>query len=142
MQMKRGLAGFGIAILLAACGGESGGDGAAGQPGGSAQNRGVTDTEIVLGGSTDLSGPTAIWGVGATNGARMRFEEANAAGGVHGRTIRYVVEDTSYQVPKAISAANKLINRDNVLAFLLAAPVINPVVIASTWPFCWPWVRR
>ena len=30
---------------------------------GAAQNRGVTDTEIVLGVGTDLSGATAIWGV-------------------------------------------------------------------------------
>ena len=81
---------------------------------------GVTDTEIVLGSGSDFSGPTAIWGVGATNAARLRFAQANEAGGVWGRKIRYVVEDTSYQVPKAISAANKLINRDEVLALLLS----------------------
>jgi len=94
------------------------------------QNRGVTDTEIVLGVGTDLSGATAIWGVGATNAARMRFDAANLAGGVHGRQIRYVVEDTSYQVPKAISAANKLINRDNVLAMVLSVgtPLNNAVM--------------
>ena len=82
-------------------------------------NRGVTDDEIILGSFSDLSGPVAVWGVGSVNGARMRFAEVNEAGGVHGRKIRFVVEDTSYQVPKAISAANKLINRDNVLAMLL-----------------------
>lgn len=92
--------------------------------------RGVTEKEIVLGVYTDLSGPTAIWGVGATNGARMRFDEANAAGGIHGRQIRYVVEDTSYQVPKAISAANKLVNRDNVFAILLGVgtPLNNAIM--------------
>lgn len=112
----------GLAIL-AGCGGSSE------QTGGSSQ-RGVTDTEIVLGVGTDLSGPTAIWGVGATNAARMRFNEVNEAGGVFGRKIRYVVEDTSYQVPKAISAANKLINRDNVLAMVLSVgtPLNNAVM--------------
>ena len=114
-----------VLVALSACGG-----GESAEESGAAQNRGVTDTEIVLGVGTDLSGATAIWGVGATNGARMRFEEANAAGGVHGRKIRYVVEDTSYQVPKAISAANKLINRDNVLAFVLSVgtPLNNAVM--------------
>lgn len=92
--------------------------------------RGVTDDEVVLGAHTDLSGPVAIWGVGVTNGARMRFDEVNAAGGVHGRRIRYVVEDNQYQVPRAIQAANKLLNRDQVLAMVLAAgtPMNNAVM--------------
>jgi branched-chain amino acid transport system substrate-binding protein len=92
--------------------------------------RGVTDTEIVIGSHTDLVGPTAIWGVGSINGARMRFNEVNAAGGVHGRRIRFVVEDAQYQVPRAIQAANKLINRDRVFAMLLGmgTPMNNAVL--------------
>lgn len=115
---------FSCALLVAACGGETT-DTSAGS-----QNRGVTDSEVVLGVYTDLSGATAIWGVGATNAARMRFDAANEAGGVHGRQIRYVVEDTSYQVPKAMSAANKLVNRDNVLAMVLAigTPLNNAIM--------------
>lgn len=115
--------------LLVACGGESA-DTEGGGPGSATSNRGVSDNEIVLGVYTDLSGPTAIWGVGATNAARMRFDQVNAAGGVHRRKIRYVVEDTSYQVPKAISAANKLVNRDEVLAILLGVgtPLNNAIM--------------
>ena len=79
---------------------------------------GVTDTEIVLGTHSDLTGPIAIWGVGVVNGLRMRFDAVNAAGGVHGRQIDLVVEDTGYQVPRAISAANKLINRDKIFAMV------------------------
>jgi len=110
--------------MLVGCG-DSGGSGD-----GVLEQRGVSDTEIVLGVSTDLSGATAIWGVGSTNALRMRFDEVNASGGIHGRQIRYVVEDTSYQVPKAISAANKLINRDNVFAMLLSVgtPLNNAVM--------------
>jgi branched-chain amino acid transport system substrate-binding protein len=93
--------------------------------------QGVSDNEIVLGSHTDLSGPVAIWGVGSINGARMRFEEANAIGGVHGRKIRFVVEDTQYQIPRAIQAANKLINRDKIFAMVLAlgTPTNNAVLI-------------
>ena len=40
---------------------------------GSARVDGVTDTEIVIGAHTDLTGPIAIWGTGIANGARMRF---------------------------------------------------------------------
>ena len=91
---------------------------------------GVTDTEVVFGTHTDLSGAIAIWGVGVLNGARMRFEEVNDAGGVHGRTIRYIVEDTQYQIPRAISAANKLIHRDKIFAMLMAVgtPTNNAVM--------------
>ena len=50
----------------------------------------------------------------------MRFEEINKNGGIHGRKIRFVVEDTQYQILRAIQAANKLINRDEIFAMLLA----------------------
>lgn len=91
---------------------------------------GVTDTEVVFGTHTDLSGAIAIWGVGVLNGARMRFDEINEAGGVHGRTIRYIAEDTQYQLPRAIQAANKLINRDKIFAMLMAVgtPTNNAVM--------------
>ena len=84
------------------------------------KSRGVSREEIIIGSHTDLSGPVAIWGVGSINGARMRFEELNAEGGVYGRKIRFIVEDTQYQIPRAIQAANKLIHRDNIFAMLLA----------------------
>ena len=57
--------------------------------------RGVTDTEIVIGSITDLSGVTAVQGVNNTDAVRMAFDEANAKGGVNGRKINYIVEDTS-----------------------------------------------
>ncbi len=116
---------IGIACLLAAgCGGGSDSQ--------SEANRvdGVSDTEVVIGAHTDLSGSIAIWGVGSINGARMRIDEANASGGVNGRQIRFVVEDTQYQVPRAIQAANKLIHRDKIFAMLLAlgTPTNNAVM--------------
>ena len=67
-----------------------------------AQTRGVTKSEILLGSHTDLSGPAATYGVSSTNGARMRFDEVNAAGGIHGRKIKLILEDAQYQVPKAV----------------------------------------
>ena len=83
-----------------------------------ADTQGVTADSIKLGTYTDLSGPLAVWGVPSANGMRMRFEEANAAGGVHGRKIELVVEDMQYLVPRAVQSANKLIRRDKVFAML------------------------
>ena len=65
-------------FLLTACGG--------GETESSASNsatkvNGVTDTEIVIGTHGDLSGPVALLGTSAVNGARMRFEYYVGDGG-------------------------------------------------------------
>ncbi|GHF35557.1 ABC transporter substrate-binding protein [Seohaeicola zhoushanensis] len=85
-----------------------------------AQTPGVSDTEIKIGGAHDLSGIFAPFSVPAVAAARAYFDQVNAAGGVHGRKINYIVEDHGYQVPKAAQAANKLVNRDEVFAMLLS----------------------
>jgi len=92
-----------------------------------AQTRGVTPTEIVLGMHTDLSGPAATYGVSSSNAVKMRFDEVNDKGGISGRKIRLVVEDTQYQVPRAVQAGAKLINRDRIFAMVagLGTPMNN-----------------
>lgn len=84
-----------------------------------AETRGVTDKEILIGSHMDLSGGVAAWSIDASNAIRLRFDEVNAAGGVYGRKLTFITEDSQYQVPLAVQKANKLINRDNV--FLLLA---------------------
>ena len=49
------------------------------------ENRGVSKNEIVLGMHTDLSGPAATYGVSSSNAVKMRFDEVNEKGGIHGR---------------------------------------------------------
>ncbi len=83
-------------------------------------DQGVSDDEIVVGSVSDLSGIFAAFGAPAMSAAQMHFGEVNAAGGIHGRKIRFVVEDSGYQMPKAMQAYNKLINRDKVFAMLLS----------------------
>ena len=87
--------------------------------------RGVSKSEIVIGQHTDLSGPAASYGVSSSNAMRLQFDKVNAAGGVHGRKIRLIVEDSQYQVPRAVQAANKLINRDRI--FLMAGALGTPM---------------
>jgi branched-chain amino acid transport system substrate-binding protein len=98
--------------------------------GAAAQTQGVTDTEVVIGTHTSLTGPVAPWGVGSTNGIRMRFEEENAKGGIHGRKIRYIVEDHGYQVPRAVQAGNKLLNSDKIFVMVaaLGTPMNNAIM--------------
>ncbi|HYS16191.1 MAG TPA: ABC transporter substrate-binding protein [Candidatus Binatia bacterium] len=91
------------------------------------ETRGVSKTEIVLGMHTDLSGPAATYGVSSSNAVKMRFDEVNDKGGLHGRKVRLVVEDTQYQVPRAVQAGTKLINRDHIFAMVagLGTPMNN-----------------
>jgi branched-chain amino acid transport system substrate-binding protein len=90
-----------------------------------AQTRGVSATEIILGMHTDLSGPAATYGVSSSNAVKMRFDELNEKGGVQGRKIKLIVEDSQYQVPRAVQAGAKLINRDNI--FAMVAPLGTPM---------------
>jgi branched-chain amino acid transport system substrate-binding protein len=107
---------FGMAFAIAAL---------SATPAAFAQTHGVTADEILLGMHTDLSGVAATYGVSSSNGVKMRFDEVNAAGGINGRKIKLIVEDQGYQVPKAVQACNKLINRDKVFAFV--APLGTPM---------------
>ncbi|MGA0570011.1 ABC transporter substrate-binding protein [Variovorax sp. VNK109] len=108
--------------------------------------QGVTPTEILLGMHADLSGPAASFGVPVANAFRMRIDEENAKGGIHGRKIRLIVEDSQYQVPRAVQAANKLISHDKVFAFVGAAgtpmnnaalPLQQKAGIPNLFPITW-----
>lgn len=95
-----------------------------------AAEQGITETTIRVGQVSDLSGATASWGVPTTNGTRMRFDEVNAAGGIHGRKLELYVEDGQYQVPVSVKAANKLLNRDKVFVMLgnIGTPTNNAIM--------------
>ena len=108
-----------------------------------AATRGITDKEVIIGTMTDLSGVTAVQGTNNANAIRMAFDEANAKGGVHGRKIKYIVEDNEYVVPKAVQAMNKLLNHDNIL-FAMAnggTPMneaVMPAMFAKNVPNVFP----
>src|SRR5258705_9079510 len=61
-----------------------------------AADPGITDTEIVIGDVEPLTGPPALLGVAASIGHKIAIAEANAAGGINGRKIKYVLEDDGY----------------------------------------------
>ncbi len=84
----------------------------------SAQQQGVSKTEILIGTIQDLSGPLAGYGKQARNGMQLRVEEINEQGGVNGRKLRLLVEDSGYDPKKAVLAAQKLVNQDKI--FIMA----------------------
>jgi ABC-type branched-subunit amino acid transport system substrate-binding protein len=92
-------------------------------------NEGISPTEIVIGTHQDLSGPIKVWGVPVSNGMKMAVEEINAAGGINGRKLRMILEDSSYDPKKAVLATQKMIERDKV--FAMVGPMGSAPVLAA-----------
>ena len=81
-----------------------------------AQGQGVGKDEIVIGSIQDLSGPLAGFGKQVRLGMMLRVDEINEQGGVNGRKMRLIVEDSGYDPRRAVLAAQKLVNQDKVFA--------------------------
>ena len=79
-----------------------------------AQSQGVAKDEIVLGSIQDLSGPIAAFGKQIRLGMVLRVDEINEQGGVNGRKLKLLVEDSAYDPKKAVLAAQKLVNQDKI----------------------------
>ena len=80
----------------------------------SAPLQGVSATEITLGSIQDLSGPLAGFGKQARLGMMLAVDEINEQGGLNGRKLKLVVEDSGYDPKKAFLAAQKLVNQDKI----------------------------
>lgn len=71
----------------------------------SAPLQGVSATEITLGSIQDLSGPLAGFGKQARLGMLLAVDEINEQGGLNGRKLKLVVEDSAYDPKKAFGSA-------------------------------------
>ena len=79
-----------------------------------AQSQGVSKSEILIGSIQDLSGPIAGFGKQVRNGMLLRVDEINEQGGINGRKLKLLVEDSGYDPKKAVLAAQKLVNQDKI----------------------------
>jgi branched-chain amino acid transport system substrate-binding protein len=86
-----------------------------------AQTQGVSKTEIVVGSIQDLSGPIAGFGKQVRSGMLLRVDEINEQGGINGRKLKLLVEDSAYDPKKAVLAAQKLVNQDKI--FIMAGHI-------------------
>ena len=76
--------------------------------------QGVSKTEITIGSIQDLSGPAVSLGKQARLGMMLRVDEINEQGGINGRKLKIIVEDSGYDPKKAFLAAQKLVNQDKI----------------------------
>jgi len=102
---------------------------------------GVTDTEVVIGITTPLSGPAAAWSATAL-GAEAWAKHVNAQGGVNGRQIKIMMRDDGYNPGRAVANVNELKDQVFALVGLLGTAVLNANkdgVAEAKLPTIWPY---
>ena len=89
-----------LASGVAACGGDGGGE------------------PFTIGVMESLTGPGETYGTVASQSKQMAADEINAAGGIDGRMLEFVVEDSKCSAADAIAAYHKLTDVDGVKIIL------------------------
>src|ERR1700742_4977429 len=80
---------------------------------GAASETGVTSTQVLIGGTTPLSGPAAAY-QSVAKGAAAYFAYVNAKGGVNKRKIKYIYKDDGYDPAKTTDDTRELVQQDKV----------------------------
>ncbi len=75
---------------------------------------GVTDSEILIGSSSALTGHTGFLGAQYIHGSLTLINDINAGGGIHGRKIRLIAYDDRYDPATTVANTQKLILEDKV----------------------------
>ena len=104
---------------------------------------GVSKDRILFGQVAALNGPAAALGQGMREGLLAAFEEANRAGGVHGRKLELKSVDDGYEPEKTIEATKRIIVEDKVFALVGAvgtptSKAGQPIATEAKVPFIGP----
>ena len=76
------------------------------------------DNPFVIGVMESITGPGETYGTVAVQAKQMAVDEINAAGGINGRELKLIVEDSKCAAQDAITAYNKLTDVDGVKIIL------------------------
>lgn len=82
--------------------------------------------EIKIGTIGPLSGDVATYGISTKNGVEIAVDQFNENGGINGKKVVLISEDTRGDQTEAANAASKLIERDKVAA------IVGGVISAET----------
>lgn len=90
---------------------------------------GFDDETVRVGMSTVLTGPSAGLGLEMRRGVQMRFDAANADGGVHGRKLELIALDDGYEPARTAPNMRELIDERDV--FAVVGNVGTPTAVVS-----------
>jgi branched-chain amino acid transport system substrate-binding protein len=74
--------------------------------------------DILIGEYGSLTGGTATFGTSTDEGVRLALDQINSSGGVLGQQIQVMVEDDQSKPEAAVTAVEKLISEDHVVAVI------------------------
>lgn len=80
---------------------------------------------ITIGMLVPLTGNGASFGAGERDGVMLAVAEINAVGGINGKKVELIIEDTKTEPPVAVTAVTKLIYRDKVPVLLGSAASLD-----------------
>lgn len=83
-----------------------------------AAESGVTDSEVLIGQPSPLTGPLAELAPDILNATKALFDNVNAQGGVHGRKLRLLSMDDGYVVDNTVKVVNHMIDKEPVFALM------------------------
>ncbi len=91
---------------------------------------GITDDTVTIGTHTPLTGPAAAGYSSISAAATAYFEYLNENGGVHGRSIEYIVKDDGYNPATTQTVVRELVQQDEVFAIVngLGTPTHSSVL--------------
>jgi branched-chain amino acid transport system substrate-binding protein len=98
-----------------------------------AETRGVTKDTILMGYSTANTGPAAKESQSISEGVENYVRYVNEQGGIQGRKIKIIAEDTGYSIPRALAVFKKLVYKDGV--FTIFGPTGSGEVVAMLSQF-------
>jgi branched-chain amino acid transport system substrate-binding protein len=108
-------------LLVAACSSPSastGGGGSTGQPTTGTAGSPVAGGTIKIGGGFALTGAESSLDLPAANGAKLAVKQINAAGGVNGQQIDFIVHDSQYKMDVTAQTAKQFVEQDKVPLFI------------------------
>ena len=79
----------------------------------------ASQSPIVIGLVTEVTGPQASTGDNQINGLKLAIDEQNEKGGVNGRQIKLVIEDDASTPPGAVNAYNKIVAEQKPAAIVI-----------------------
>ncbi|MCP4368569.1 MAG: ABC transporter substrate-binding protein [Deltaproteobacteria bacterium] len=85
--------------------------------------------EIKIGAILPLTGDNAQWGIPPRNGAELAITEINKNGGIKGKELLLLVEDTRCEPKEGVSAINKLLTQRDLK--ILLGGVCSSVTLAT-----------
>ncbi|WP_425097938.1 ABC transporter substrate-binding protein [Tropicibacter sp. S64] len=105
--------------------------------------QGIDNAHVRFAQVAALEGPAAALGQGMRLGLLAAFEEANAAGGVHGRTLELDSQDDGYEPDQSISHVKSVIGGDNHIGLIGAvgtptAAATQPLATEAGMPYIGP----